>query len=118
MTPTTLKISHDRLLEIEEQKHHHYLIYQIDDNRWLNADEAGSRLEDELDNTEELKAVSASDKSFIIQDHAVSNKEGEPARILIGSMTFNVDDDTFIFEGDQTISLSDQLKIQGRILKK
>lgn len=118
MALTTLKISYDRLLEIEKQKDNHYLIYQIDDNHWLNADEEGSRLEDERDNMEEFKAVADSEKSFITPDEEVSNQDGEPARILIGSITLNKDDGTFIFEGDQTVSIADQFAIQRIILEK
>ncbi|MGV8879356.1 MAG: hypothetical protein ACOH2A_10020 [Sphingobacteriaceae bacterium] len=117
MALTTLKISYNRLLEIEKKENNPYLIYQIDDNHWLNADEDGSRVADERDNVEEFKAMTHGEKSFITPDEEVSNQDGEPARILIGSITLNHDDGTFIFEGDQTVSIADQFAIQRIILE-
>lgn len=116
MIPITVKISLDRLIQIEKQSHTHYLIYQIDDHRWFNPEEDGSRQEDEQDNAEELAVIAGNQKNFIVQDEALSNKEGESVRIMIGSITFK-NDETFIFEGDQTLSIFDQMMIKNFILE-
>lgn len=94
MKSSPITISHDRLVELKpiEQQHeqfvndhqHRYFIYEIDDNRWQNANPNGET------------------------EYDLASIKQEPALLPIGIILVDKNSNTFSFEGDLTVTQEDQ----------
>lgn len=94
MESSPIQISHDRLVRlklIEENQQQNinegqnrYFVYEIDDNRWQNANPNGET------------------------DYDLASIKQEPALLPIGIILVDKNSNTFSFEGDLTVTQEDQ----------